>query len=91
MQRKLKGENLEFPAVQTSSLDQWWCQQLSRDQFLNKKRRCMQRNAMVVSATVAHRGVGGSDGTRRGQCYSTLRIVGYCHCQVWLLAAAAYF
>ena len=36
MQRKLKGENLEFSAAQTSSLDQWWCQQLSRDQFLNK-------------------------------------------------------
>ena len=36
MQRMVKGENLEFSAAQTSSLDQWWCQQLSRDQFLNK-------------------------------------------------------
>ena len=66
--RNGKGGNLEFPAVQTSSLDQWWCQQLSRDQFLNKKRRCMHHDSDGGQCYSARRGVGdgaGDDGMRR--------------------------
>ena len=57
--RMVEGENLEFSAAQTSSLDQWWCQQLSRDQFLNKKRRSMHHDSDGGQCYSARRGVMG--------------------------------